>query len=278
LATNLNKRKTTIMRGYMTILVFALLLGSGCGGDSPPADTATETGSRIPPDSLRQLYQQYRAMRTDTLPTRQVQERHKLYPVDEAPMDTAFFVFREQLLQAVQQHDVFALLDAVSKDIQVSEAKEPGVAGLVSHYGLTPTAADSLPIWPILEELLKAGGTFSSNGRAFTAPYYAATWPEDLPKNEYAAITGSGVRIRSEPNLNSDIVKTVSYELVQHLETTDQTEVIGGETHPWSRIELSGGKVGFVYGKFVARPTGYHARFEKTGPQQLAMTQLLHGE
>jgi hypothetical protein len=266
------------MRGCTTILVFLFILGYGCGGDAPPADTATETVSRVPPDSLRQLYRQYRLMRTDTLPARQVQERHKLYPVDEAPTDTAFFVFREQLLQAVQQHDVFALLDAVDKDIRVSGAAEPGVAGLVSHYGLTPAAADSLPIWPILEELLKAGGTFSDNGRAFTAPYYAATWPEALPKNEYAAITGSGVRIRSAPNLSSDIVKTVSYELARYLETTDQTEVIGGETHPWSRIELSGGKVGFVYGKFVARPTGYQARFEKTGPQQWAMTQLIHGK
>jgi hypothetical protein len=261
----------------MTILIFLFILGSGCGGDSPQPDSA-ETTSRIPPDSLRQLYRQYRLMRTDTLPARQVQERQKLYPVDEASMDTAFFVFREQLLQAVQERDVFALLDAVDKDIKVSGAKEPGVAGLVSHYGLTPTAADSLPIWPILEELLKAGGAFSNNGRVFTAPYYAATWPEELSKNEYAAITGSGVRIRSEPRLNSDIVKTVSYELVQYLETTDQTEVIGGETHPWYRIELSGGKVGFVYGKFAARPTGYRAQFEKTGPQQWAMTQLIHGE
>ncbi|MCI4651360.1 SH3 domain-containing protein [Phaeodactylibacter sp.] len=266
------------MRGCTIILIFLFILGYGCESDAPPADTATETVSRIPSDSLRQLYRQYRSMQTDTLPAKQVQERHKLYPVDEAPMDTAFFVFREQLLQAVQQRDVFALLDAVDKDIKVSGAKEPGVAGLVSRYGLTPTAADSLPIWPILEELLKAGGTFSDNGQAFTAPYYAATWPEALPKNKYAAITGSGVRIRSAPNLSSDIVKTISYELVQYLETTNQTEVIGGETHPWCRIELSGGKVGFVYGKFVARPTGYRAQFEKTGPQQWAMTQLIYGE
>ncbi len=266
------------MRGCTIIIVYLFILGTSCGGDSPNADTAAETASQVPPDSLRQLYQQYRAMRTDTLPAKQVQERHKLYPVDQAPMDTAFFVFREQLLHAVQQHDVFALLDAVDKDIRVSGAAEPGVAGLVSHYGLTPTAADSLPVWPILEELLKAGGTFSENGRAFTAPYYAATWPETLPKTEYAAITGSGVRIRSAPTLNSDIVKTVSYELVKFLQITEEAETIGGESHPWIRIELSTGQKGFVYGKFLARPTGYRARFEQNGPQKWTMTQLQYGD
>ncbi|MEQ8705944.1 MAG: SH3 domain-containing protein [Phaeodactylibacter sp.] len=267
------------MRGpSITLFMLLFFLAPGCGTDQAPKSGANETSDQLPPDSLRTLYQKLSAMHTDTLPLRQIQEQHKLYAVDEAPLDTAFYVFREQLLQAVRQYDVFALLDAVDKDIEVSGAKEPGVAGLVTYYGLTPSAADSLPIWQIMENLLLEGGTFSENGRAFTAPYYAATWPKQYAADEYAVINGSGVRIRSAPNLNSSIVKTVSYELVKYLETTDQTEEIGDEEYPWAAIELSGGQKGFVYGKFVARANGYRARFERTGPQQWAMTQLLHGD
>lgn len=266
------------MRGCIIILTFAITLSWGCSSDSTTETNTTEPASQIPPDSLRRLYFEYQARQTDSLPVRQVQENQKLYPVDEAPLDTFFYVFREQLLEAVQERDVFKLLDAVAKDIEIPEAAEPGVAGFVSHYGLTPAAADSLPVWSVLEEILKAGGTFSNNGRVFTAPYIAATWPEALPKKEHAAITGSGVRIRSAPSLSSDIVKTVSYELVKYIETTDQTEVISGARYPWVRIELSGGKEGFVYGKFVVRPTDYRARFEKTGPQQWVMTELRSGE
>ena len=172
--------------------LFLLLLLIGCGTDQPPAEQDAAVTPRLSPDSLRQLYTNLRAMDSETLPTRQILEKDKLYPVDEAPLDTAFYIFRQRLLQAVRQHDVFALLDAAAKDIKVSGAQEPGVAGLVSHYGLTPEASDTLPIWPILETLLELGGTFNNGRAVFTTPYYTATWPEDYPPGDYAAITGSG--------------------------------------------------------------------------------------
>lgn len=264
----------------LTLLSFMLLivLGLGCGPGQAPAEQSAEATPKISRDALRQLYAQLKATDTDTLPLRQIQEQDKLYPVDEAPLDTGFYVFRQQLQRAVQQHDVFALLDAVSKDIKVSGAKEPGVAGLVSYYGLTPEATDTLPIWSILNQILENGGTFSEGRKVFTAPYYASTWPSQYPPASHAAIIGSGVRIRSAPSLNSSIVKTVSYDLVRYIETTDQMQEIGGEKHPWVAIELAEGQKGFVYGKFVARPTGFRARFEQTGPQQWVMTQLLNSE
>ena len=34
----------------------------------------------------------------------------KLYPVDQAPKDTAFFIFREQLKEAIRKKETFQLL------------------------------------------------------------------------------------------------------------------------------------------------------------------------
>lgn len=266
------------MRFKTLLSILVVILGTSCGTDQASEEQTTVATPRISPDSLRQLYSSLQALDTDTLPLVQIKEQDKLYPVDEAPLDTAFYVFRQQLLQAVRQHDVFALLDAVAKDIQVSGATEPGVAGLVSHYGLTTEAADTLPIWPILKDMLELGGTFSPDQSVFTTPYYAATWPDRYSREDYAAIAGSGVRIRDAPNLNSTIVKTVSYDLVKFLKPTDKTQEIGGERHPWVEIELSGGQTGFVYGKFIGRPNDYRARFEQTGPQQWVMTQFLNGD
>lgn len=260
---------------FLLLLIGAQLFSCDAG---QPSDSRDSTPApMVSPDSLRELFTALRARDIDTLPLNQIREKDKLYPVDEAPLDTAFYVFRQQLLESVRQHDVFALLDAAAKDIQVTGAPEPGVAGLVSHYGLTPQASDTLLIWPVLEKLLEQGGVFNSERSVFKAPYYFATWPEPYSKEDYAVVTGSGVRVRAAPSLNSTIVKTVSYDLVKFLEATSHIQEISGEQHPWIAVELPGGQEGFVYGKFIGRPNSARAVFKRQGPRKWLMTQLSQG-
>ncbi|MBV6655375.1 MAG: SH3 domain-containing protein [Mameliella sp.] len=265
------------MRGQFAVFILALTISIGCQNDHNTKATEEQTISTTLPDSIRQLYRDYLSTDTKDWPTEQIRENHKLYPVDEAPLDTSFYVFRQQLLQSIRNHNAFQLLDAIDKNITVSEAQQPGAAGFVTHFGLTPTAGDSLPIWSILENILEQGGVFEANKDVFTAPYLTATWPSAYAPATHGAISGKGVRIRSAPTLSSSIVKTVSYEIVKYIEETDKIESIGGGTFPWHEIELSNGQKGFVYGKFLARPNGYQAIFKRIAPNQWAITHLQKG-
>ena len=266
----------------LALTLFTGLILYACGGPQPDADQDTESASvshpQLPSDSLAKLYAAYRAEQVDPMPIEAPLEQGKLYPVDEAPGDTSFFVYREQLLQAVERRDVFALLDAVAEDIQTDAARDNGAAGLVELYQLDTPNPDTLAIWAILEQVLREGGTFGPDGNTFTAPYYFAAWPSQIPPASHVAITGRGVRIRSAPSLNGEIVKTVSYPIAKLIGYGEEKAEIGGEWHPWVQIELEGGIEGFVYGKFVGAPAGYHLRFAEKQPGQWVMTHLLNGD
>lgn len=249
------------------IISFGLLLLWSCNQNSEAAQQSNETqkgstAGQLSIDTLRQLYHTYYAALTDTLPRRQIIEKGKLYPVDEAPGDTAFFVFREGLKQTIRQRDVFGLLDVVDKEVKVGFGAESGFADFVTMWELDSKAPDTLPIWPLLAEILDQGGTFNDQGNAFYAPYVHSTWPSEYDPFTHSAITGSGVRTRAAGQLNSGIVKTSSYEIVRYL-ADGKEEEIGGERHKWIQVEHLDGKQGYIFGKFIRSPIDFRLGFEK---------------
>ena len=256
------------------LLVFSCGSGGQQAGD--PDGGAPEKPA-VSPDSLRRLYAEFMVARTDSMPTSQVKEEGKLYPVDEAPLDTAFFVFREQLKRTVAGKDVFGLLDVTAKDIKVGFGAEQGFDDFVGMWGLASKQPDTLRIWPLLGRLLAEGGTFSDNRSVFVAPYYFSTWPSQYEPVDYGAIAGAGVRLREKPSLNSRILKTISHDIVTILDEA-QEETIGGETYPWVRVEMLSGTQGYVFGKFVGEPMGYRVGFKKKEGGQWRMSFLLAGD
>ncbi len=265
------------MRALTLSLSLGLLLAAcGSGGQKAAAESEPAKAA-ISPDSLRQLYVAFKVAQADSLPAYQVKEEGKLYPVDEAPLDTGFFVFREQFKQAVARKDVFALLDVAAKDIKVSFGEENGFDGFVSAWGLGSKQPDTLAIWPLLGRLLQGGGTFFDKRTAFTAPYFFSTWPGQYDAFDYGAIAGAGVRLRERPSLNSKILKTISYDIVIIL-NEGRKEEVGGETFPWVQVEMLGGIQGYVFGKFIGDPVGYRVGFEKKEGGQWRMSFLLAGD
>ena len=265
------------MRALFFSLGLSLLLFA-CGSDGQQAATDTEMEkAAISPDSLRNLYIAFLEARTDSMPTYQVKEEGKLYPVDEAPLDTAFFVFREQLKQTVAKREVFGLLDIAAKDIKVGFGAEQGFDDFVSTWGLVSKQPDTLRIWALLGRLLSEGGTFSDSRTTFTAPYIFSTWPSQYDPVDYGAIVGAGVRLREKPSLNSRILKTISNDIVTILDEA-QEEEIGGETYPWVRVEMLSGTQGYVFGKFIGDPVGYRVGFTKKAGGQWRMSFLLAGD
>ena len=266
------------MRMVFLFSIISLLLS--CGGPKSEGEekqTNTTSKTRISKDSLRKLYVQYADKIPKPLPEQKKMEKGKLYPVDEAPKDTAFFVFREQLREVIKNKDVFGLLDAVNKDIKCSLDGNNGLSGFVGMWHLDATQVDTLQIWHVLASVLSKGGAFSQGGKYFSAPYVNALWPDDYDAIDYGVVTGSGVRMRSAPSTNSSIVKTVSYNIVMILDVGVEEE-INGEQHPWVQIELLDGRQGYIYGKFVGSPTDYRAGFAYDQYEGWNMDVFLAGE
>lgn len=267
------------------LILFTIAL-QACGGDasSGSSDAAVnepthQMQSSQHRDSIRQLYQQLLAAKKDTLPLRQIREVGKLYPVDEAPQDTAFFIFREQLLQTIQRREVFHLMDIIHPEIKADFGGSGGVADFVSMWELdSPEKAKNSKVWETLAKVLQNGGAFQNGGKRFVAPYIFATWPDTYDAFEYSAITGSGVRLRSAPNLQSRTLTMVNYDIVKVLETTPIEETIGGETFPWVKIQLANETEGYVFGKFVASSVGFRAAFERQPNGKWLMTFLVAGD
>jgi len=255
------------MKNLLLLQLLLLFVLPGCSsGDAPAEDTAAETEKpTLSPDSLRQLYREYRAMQADPMPPQQRPEKGKLYPVDEAPADTAFFVYRQQLIELLEEKTVFSLLDAVAKEVQVEGANEPGIPGFVNYFQLDSKVPDTLAVWSRLSRVLGEGGAFTDNGRRFVAPYYAATWPVgQYDPEKHVVITGTGVRLRNAPSLNGQILTTLSYYPIVELLAYGDEEEIGGETYPWVQIALENETKGYVFGQFVGAPAGPRLTFEQS--------------
>ncbi len=264
-----------------SVFFFSLLLLLGCGranNASEGAADATPESSDLPDrQTLRRQYRQFLSAKADTLPARQVKEAGKIYPVDEGLTDTAFFVFREQLFRAVQNKRILPVMECLDEGITVGPPSDSlsGLDAFTRYWDLKSEASTQTSnLWKILEQTLQNGGAFSSGRTRFTAPYYCAAPPGKYPENHYGVITGDGVRLRSAPNLNSRILTMVNFDIVEVLEVTKRQETIGGATHPWIKIRDARNKEGFIWGKFLGRPSDYRAVFEQKSPGKWRMTML----
>jgi len=265
----------------LNLFLCLLFFFVACAKKEPdPANSAQGTSpSALTAPALQSAYQKYQNQRTDTLPTYQVQEAGKLYPVDQAPRDTAFFVLREQLREAVRKRDIFPIMEALHPEIKVSFGSEHGPEGFIEIWGLQSeeqTAQSGL--WKVLGRVLDGGGVFQNGGKTFIAPYVFATWPDSEDAFDRVAITGAGVRVRSQPNLQSRIITSLSYNIVEFVQRTDQELTIDGETHNWMKIKTPDGQEGFAWGKYVTSPIGFRAGFERQSDGQWLMTFFLAGD
>lgn len=265
----------------LTFLLVILAIYSCRPGSTTGEQTATgestSSSTALTPE-LREAYTQFQAAR-EHLPARQIQEAGKLYPVDEALRDTVFFVWRETLLDAVQQKDIFTLMEGMAEDIKVSFGAENGTAAFIEQWDLQSEARTAQsPVWGHLEEVLLGGGVFTANSNRFEAPYVAATWPSNQDPHQRAVITGAGVRIREAPSLQSGIATVASHTFVNYGSRTDQQTTIGDETYSWHQVETDTGTEGYVWGKYVRSPLSYRAVFERSSSGQWQMVLFLAGD
>lgn len=255
------------MRKLSTVLLIPLLFLLSCQSE-PQQETNEDTTSQIVKplinDSLRQLYHHYSKAIENPFSTHCITERNKANPVDAAPLDTVFFVFREQLKEIVKAKDIFKLLEHVDPNIKTSFVDDNGLKSFIDMWELnSPEQIPDSKLWPTLEEILNLGGLFNAKGDFFHAPYLDACYPKGADAYTTGAVIGSGVRMRTGAGLNTKVLANLSYDILNFIETTPIEEKIGTETYPWIKVKTMDGMEGFVWGKFYRSPIDYRAGFQK---------------
>lgn len=227
------------------------------------------------------LYQVYMDSKPNDYAIRPVLEKGKLYPVDEAPADSSFFIFRGQLLDIVRAKDFIRLIPLVDQNIKASFGEDSGKVGFINMWDLNdPDKITQSELWPTLERVLSEGGSFSrADGvRLFTAPYSFSDWPDQYDGFEYVLVKGAGVRFRALPDLGSKIISNFSHDIVKVLDQNGPEQTIGGETHPWVRVESLDGETGYVWGKFIQSHLDFRAGFEEKAPGKWRMVFFVAGD
>ncbi|MFN7115155.1 MAG: hypothetical protein ACK4TA_00050 [Saprospiraceae bacterium] len=260
----------------LPIVVLSLV---SCNNDRKAAENAASKAVErvVNQDSIRQLYGKLIQNRRDSMRTKQIVEVGKLYPVDEAPTDTSFYVFREGLKDIIQQRDKFRLLEVVDANIQIDFGGPAGVAPFVEAWNLD-SPKDSSAIWSTLENILALGGTFDGDKQTFMAPYYTATFPDTYDASSMGVVLGQGVRVRAGTDLNSQILKTISYDILPVLDWEVKPDTIDGVMDQWVKVKLSEKQEGFIFGKFVGSPYDYRAVFTRQPNSTWHLTALVHGD
>lgn len=199
-------------------------------------------------------------------------QNRKLYPVDEAAKDPAFFTFRARLIQAVQRRDVNYLLSILSPKVSNDFGGGEGIADFKQKW--KPERSQS-EVWIELAKVLSLGGAFDKDG-AFSAPYLHARWPQDEGDVfEVGAIIGENVRVRAAPQINASVIRTLSFDIVDVPDW--QTAKARGEKRQWIKVKLSDGQTGYVAEEFIRSPIDYRAVFEKQNGRWV-MTAFIAGD
>lgn len=180
------------------------------------------------------------------------QAQQTLKPIDQAINQPDFFTFRARLQTALARRDVEAVLAVVHKDIKNSFGGDDGFDEFKKTWNLDKPDSK---LWETLATVLALGGTFDEEG-AFTAPYVFTSWPDDLDAFDHMAVTGNGVRVRSEPNTSAPTLATLSFSIVECLPDNDPDK-------PWVTIRLPSGKTGYIDRRFVRSSIDYRASFSK---------------
>lgn len=253
---------------YFFLLLAIIIFTLSCGEQTPPSgnteiakDDTTPKQEETSKLLQQQQYKSYLSQRNNWLRPNRVIEKGKINPFDEALKDTSFFIFREQLLSDINRKNIVELLASVDDNIIISSDSLSGIPHFIQQWHLTtPDSIELSNIWGHLKWLLENGGYFNRAKNKFTAPYYANS--KGLHSGQ-GCILGRGVRIRSRPGLNAQVVQKVSYDIVDILEVMEKKEMIGEEVYPWVHIRLLNGKEGYIWGKFLGFPEGDKVIFKK---------------
>jgi hypothetical protein len=191
------------------------------------------------------------------------QERY-VRPVDEAKKDASFLAFRAKLISVVKKQDVKYILSIVDKNIQNGFGGDNGIDEFIQWWKIRSPGSK---FWSEFLPVITNGGRLSKEEKdtIFSAPYNSTEFPGDLDAFEHQIIFGNNVNLRTKPDLKSEAVARLSYNIVKVDYQNSVADVKKEGEYLWLKVETLGGKKGFVNAKFVRSPIDYRAVFVKKG-------------
>jgi hypothetical protein len=196
----------------------------------------------------------------------------RFLPVDEASRVPDFFAFRAQLLVTLARRDTSALMAVVAPEIHNTFGDDNGAVAFRRRWRL---GAQDSELWGELAAVLGLGGSFE-NDSTFVAPYVFSRWPGDYDAFDYLAVIGANVRLRSEPNDTSTVLKHLTFELVERARRAPRS-LTAAEGRVWEAVRVDTNRVGYVANRFLRSPVGYRAVFVRRG-SQWSMISLIAGD
>jgi hypothetical protein len=188
-------------------------------------------------------------------------KRGSFKPVDEGGRRPDFAAFRAGLRKTIEAQDVEGLLRVVDPKIHFMVGDETDVDAFKREWGLdksrsgrNPTFDRGAPtLWQELRTVLRLGGRWQDDG-VFVAPYVCTDFGDE-PKT--AAVIGANVRVRADATAGSPVIVTLRYGTVRFIDYDYYVQ------RPWTRVELSDGRIGYVNGEYLRASSDFCAYFAR---------------
>ncbi len=171
---------------------------------------------------------------------------------DEAALDSAFYEFRERLIQAVIERDTSYVLSVFHPEVKLDFGGGYGIEELRRRLSDPDWYTD---LWTALHSVLSLGGTFSGSTH-FIAPYVYSMWPNEYDAFNYLAITEDDVPVYKKPDTTACIVTHLSYTIVEY--------DYSWYNNVWVKIYVPPDKTGYVKRTVTRGPIDYRVFFVKT--------------
>ncbi|MGB7069859.1 MAG: SH3 domain-containing protein [Pyrinomonadaceae bacterium] len=181
-------------------------------------------------------------------------------PVDEGESDPSFSAFRKKLIEAANKRDAEYILSILDPKIKNSFGGDGGIEEFKEAWKIN--SPDS-KFWGELLAAISNGGYMSNEKDQFSAPYLFEGLPDNLDPFEHEAIFGKDVRLRAKPDLDSEVVATLSYNVVRVDNENSVKKENSDSEFSWLKVETLGGLKGFVKAEFVRSSIDYRALFAK---------------
>ena len=175
--------------------------------------------------------------------------------MDDGALNPNFAAFRDSLRAIVARQDTAALLRVVADDAKLSYDDAPlGSEGLRALWFSEETSPPE-PLWTVFDRILSAGSVEEDG--AYTVPFVAGLWPEDLdPSQHVAAVGDSTIATRQPGGAEAALISGV---LILPLSDSTNAET-------W-HVVLPDNSDAYIPRTSAVSPVGYRATFWQTGEE-----------
>lgn len=197
-------------------------------------------------------------------------------PINQSQLNDELAVVLDKLVKIAEQKSVNQLMQYISKNVLNDFKGSTGHEDFKTAWSLSGSTAKQSEVWQLLRKLIKIGGTFE-NDSTYVTPFIFSTFPDGYEIKDFAAITGTHVRMRDEPNLQGEVVTELDYEVVKLGDPSKSVvQQLGSEKYPWVEIIRQNKEKGFVYGQYLYSPADYRIQLSNTSGKWM-ITHLVSG-